>query len=129
MDDRNLVAVAEQAAATSRVIRGVREGATVLSDDGRTFLGCRIEYEDPALDQDAVSNGIAAGRTQGMRKIARIGFYSPVDHGLPKVPRAALLRVRELAAPGLELILSSGSGERVAVALDELLARAGLSAR
>ena len=50
MDDRNLVAVAEQAAATSRNLRGPVEGATVKADDGRVFLGCRLEYEDPDLD-------------------------------------------------------------------------------
>ncbi|MFQ5747994.1 MAG: hypothetical protein ACE5H3_00890 [Planctomycetota bacterium] len=124
MDDRNLVAVAEQAACTSRVRRGVREGATIQSDDGRVFLGCRLEFSDPALDQDAIANGLAAGRVAGMRRVVRIGFYSPVAEGLPGIPETTLRRLKELAAPGLGVILSSGGGERVERNLQELLSLA-----
>ena len=46
MDDRNLVAVAEQAAATSKVIAGPIAGCTVRAVDGRVFLGCLLEFED-----------------------------------------------------------------------------------
>ena len=67
MDDRNLVAVAEQAAATARVQRSPIAGCTVLADDGRVFLGCLIEYSDPALSQDPIANGIAAGRRSLLR--------------------------------------------------------------
>lgn len=124
MDDRNLIAVAEQAAAPSRVLRGAREGATVKAEDGRVFLGCRMEFADPVLDTDAISNGIAAGQVQGMRRVARIGLYSPTGQGLPKIPRATLLRLREIAAPGLVLILSGGNGRYVEKRLEELLAEA-----
>jgi len=124
MDDRNLVAVAEQAACTSRVLRGVREGATIQSEDGRVFLGCRLEFSDPGLDQDAIANGLAAGRVAGMGRVARIGFYSPVAEGLPRISEATLRRLKELAAPGLAVILSSGGGERVARTLPELLSLA-----
>ena len=125
MDDRNLVAVAEQAAATSKVLRSPVEGCTVLFDDGRTFLGCRMEYDDPALDQDAISNALAAGRVDGARRAFRAGIYSPVGDGLPTPAVAGLLRLKEVAAPGLAVLLSSGSGERVEKPLDELLAEAG----
>jgi cytidine deaminase len=128
MDDRNLVAVAEQAAATARTLRGPLEGATVKGDDGRVFLGCRMEYQDPSLDQDAIANGIAAGRAQGMRKVARVGLYSPVESGLPPISPGTLQRLQELAAPGLAVIFSSGSGDRVERTLKELLAEAGLPA-
>lgn len=126
MDDRNLIAVAEQAAGPSRFIRGVREGATVKSDDGRVFLGCRLEFADPALDMDAISNGIAAGQVHGMRRVARIGLYSPVGDELPRIPLATLLRLKELAAPGLAVLLSGGSGRFVERRLEDLLAEAGL---
>ena len=127
MDDRNLVAVAEQAAATSKVLRQPLEGCTVLFDDGRTFLGCRMEYADPALDQDALSNALAAGRTEGARNAYRVGIYSPVDAGLPALSAAALSRLAEVAVPGLAVLFSSGSGERVERSLDELLAEAGVA--
>jgi hypothetical protein len=127
MDDRNLVAVAEQAAATSKVLRGPREGATVKFDDGRVFLGCRLEFADPSLDLDAVSCALAAGRVQGGRRVVRIGLYSPLPDGLPQVAPATLRRLREVAAPGLALILSSGAGTRVERSLLELLSLAGIA--
>lgn len=127
MDDRNLVAVAEQAAATAKVVRGAREGATAKFDDGRVFLGCRMEFEDAALDVDAISAALAAGRVEGARRVARVGLYSPVEHGLPRITAATLRRLREVGAPGLVVILSSGSGERVERRLEDLLKEAGVS--
>lgn len=125
MDDRNLVAVAEQAAATSRALRGPIAGCTLLADDGRVFLGCLLEFADPTLSQDPIANALAAGRVQGMRRAARIGYYSPTGGGLPAIPAATLRRLAELAAPGLAVIFSSGTGERVELPLAELQARAG----
>ena len=124
MDDRNLVAVAEQAAATSKVLRSPVEGCTVLFDDGRVFLGCRMEFEDASLDQDSMSNAVAAGRVDGARKAFRAGMYSPLAEGLPKPNADGLRRLKEIATPGLAVVLSSGSGERVERSLDELLAEA-----
>ncbi len=126
MDDRNLIAVAEQAAATSRALRGPVAGATAKADDGRVFLGCLLQYADPALDQDPVANALAAGRVQGMRRVARIGLYSPTGGPLPAIPRETLQRLRELAAPGLAVLFSAGTGEFVERTLDQLLAEAGL---
>ncbi|KAA3609513.1 MAG: hypothetical protein DWQ01_09280 [Planctomycetota bacterium] len=132
MDDRNLIAVAEQAAATSRVLRGPLVGATVKADDGRVFLGCRLEYEDPSLDQDALSNAIAAGRVEGMRKVVRAGFYMPSSGdseepaALPPLETAALHRLKEMAVPETVIILSAGTGAFVEKPLSELLAEAGV---
>jgi cytidine deaminase len=126
MDDRNLVAVAEQAAATARVVHGAREGATAKFEDGRVFLGCRLEFADPALDVDAITAALAAGRVEGARRVVRVGLYAPLAEGLPRVAPATLLRLRELAAPGLALILSGGSGVRAERTLQQLLAEAGL---
>lgn len=121
MDDRNLVAVAEQAAATSRVHRSAIQGATVLFDNGQVFLGCRIEYQDSRLDQDAVASALGGGRVEGAYRPHRVGVYSPVSEGLPQIPRDTLLRLQELAAPGLSFVLSSGSGKRVVRSLEDLL--------
>ena len=125
MDDRNLVAVAEQAAATSRVRPGGHfAGCTVKADDGRVFRGCVLEYQDPALDQDPIANAIASARSDGVRKIVRIGLYSSTGGDLPQIPFATLRRMEELAAPGLAVIFSPGTGERVEKSLDELLQEA-----
>ena len=126
MDDRNLIAVAEQAAATAKVLRGPIEGCTILFEDGRVFLGCRLEFEDASLDQDAISNALAAGRVEGAYRPCRIGLYAPVAEGLPEVAPRALRRLREAATPALVVIKSSGAGERVEFPLLELLAAADL---
>lgn len=121
MDDRNLVAVAEQAAATAKVLRNPIEGCTILYDDGSISRGCRMEYQDDQLDLDAVSNAMAAGRSVGAYRPLRIGIYSPVQDGVPSLAPLALARLQEVAAPGLVVIFSSGSGERVERTLPELL--------
>jgi cytidine deaminase len=127
MDDRNLVAVAEQAAATSKVLRGAREGATAKFEDGRVFLGCKMEFADPSLDLDAISAAVLAGRVQGGRRVSRIGLYSPLNDGLPAVSAATLRRLREVGAPGLTIILSNGAGLRTDRSLSDLLAAAGIA--
>ena len=129
MDDRNLVAVAEQAAATAKVVRGAREGATVKFEDGRVFLGCGMEYEDPALNVDAITSAIAAGRIEGARRAVRVGLYSPVAEGLPTIAPGALRRLQEIGVPGLVVIRSSGNGAREECRLSDLLAAAGLAGR
>ncbi|MDP7061977.1 MAG: hypothetical protein QF489_03470 [Planctomycetota bacterium] len=124
MDDRSLIAVAEQAAATAKVMRNPIEGATILYDDGSISRGCRMEYEDPSLDQDAASNAIAAGRSVGAYRPLRVGIYSPVSEGLPELDLACLQRLKAVSVAGLEIILSSGSGDRVARSLEQMLAAA-----
>ena len=127
MDDRNLIAVAEQAAATAKVLRSPLEGATILFEDGRVFMGCRLEYADASLDQDAISNALAAGRVEGSYRPFRIGIYAPVSDGLPEVSPIALQRLKDVAGPELVVIKSSGSGDRVEFTLTDLLASAGVS--
>ena len=121
MDDRNLTAVAEQAAATSKVVRGSIEGCTILFDDGHVAMGCRLEYSGKAHDQDAVSNALAAGRVNGSYRPLRVGIYSPID-GWPAPSSAALAQVAECATGEVTFILSSGSGDRKIVLLSELMA-------
>ncbi len=126
MDDRSLVAVAEQAAATAKVLRNPIEGATVIYDGGSISRGCRLEFDDPSLDQDSVSNAVAAGRSVGAYRPLRIAVYSPVIDGLPELNVDCLQRLKAVSADGLEVIFSSGSGDRVTRSLSELLAAAGV---
>ena len=62
----------------------------------------------------------------GAYRPLRVGIYAPVAHGLPELSATALLRLQAVAVPGLEVIFSSGSGERVVRSLAEMLAAAGL---
>ena len=125
MDDRNLVAVAEQAAATSKVRSGgYFAGCTVKSDDGRVFLGCLLEYRNSSLNQDPIANAIATARSEGARRIVRVGLYSPTGKELPGIPLSTLQRLEEVATLDLVIIFSSGAGERVARSLKDLLEEA-----
>ncbi len=127
MDDRNLVAVAEQAAATSLVQQGPIAGCTVLSDDGRVFMGCVMEYADSSLNQDPITNALAVGRVSGMRRVQRIGYYSPSGGKLPKLPEMTLRRLQEIGTEDLAVLFSPGTGERIEKSLSQLLAEAGLA--
>ncbi len=126
MDDRNLVAVAEQAAATSKVVNGPIAGCTVRSIDGRVFRGCLMEFVDSELTLDPIANAIAAGRSEGMGRIDRIGYYSPTNGDLPVIPKRTLRRLKEVATADLEVIFSPGNGEQIEKGLAELLVEAGL---
>ena len=122
MDDRNLIAVAEQAAATSKVRPGgLFSGCTVKADDGRVFRGCVLEYANSDLDQDPISNAVAAARSEGVRKIQRIGLYSPTGGPLPTIPSLTLARLQELGTEDLVIIFSPGTGDRVEKSLAKLL--------
>lgn len=126
MDDRNLVAVAEQAAATSRVLRSKIAGCTVLADDGRHFRGCRLEFEDASADLCPVACAVAAARVDGAQIITRAGFYTPTGGELPPLPASTIQLLREVTAPGFVMIVSAGSGEYVEKTLEQLGHDAGL---
>jgi len=84
-------------------------------------MGCRLEYDDASLDQNSVSNALAAGRVNGSYRPLRIGMYSPVE-GWPVPSAIALAQVAECATTEVTFILSSGAGERKVITLSELLA-------
>ena len=122
MDDRNLIAVAEQAAATSKVRPGgIFAGCTVKADDGRVFRGCVLEYANADLDQDPISNALASARSEGVRKIQRVGLYSPTGGPLPVIPALTLARLQEVGTEDLVVIFSPGTGDRVEKSLAGLL--------
>lgn len=119
MDDRNLVAVAEQAAACSRATRsGLFEGVTLKSSDGRVFTGCRVEFEDPAHDLDPLSNALAAGLVAGARRFVRAGVYHSDSSRLPACSPVGIARLRPYAEEGFVFIVSSGTGHREERPLD-----------
>ncbi|MAW60916.1 MAG: hypothetical protein CMJ94_08785 [Planctomycetes bacterium] len=120
MDDRNLVAVAEQAAATSLVQRGPLAGCTVLADDGRHYRGCRLEFDDPADDLCPIVNAIAASRVDGSRRIVRAGYYTPTSGQLPVFPAASIRVLEQVTNPDFVMIVSAGSGQFVEKTLAEL---------
>ena len=86
-----------------------------------------LEFEDPSADIDPIANGIATGCVEGMRRVARIGFYSPTEGQQPQIPTVTLLRLKEMAVPGLAIIFSTGNGARVEKSLEELLLESGIS--
>jgi cytidine deaminase len=127
MDDRNLVAVAEQAAATSLVKRSPLAGCTVLADNGRHFRGCRLEFDDPAADLCAVANAVAASRVDGARRITRAGYYTPTHGELPVFSARTLHILQQVATEDFRIIVSAGSGAFVEKSLAELQQEAGIA--
>ncbi|MCH2100480.1 MAG: hypothetical protein MK209_00940 [Planctomycetes bacterium] len=126
MDDRNLVAVAEQAAATSLVKRSLLAGCTVLAEDGRHFRGCRLEFDDPAADLCPIANAVAAARVDGARVIKRAGFYTPSGGEQPVFSLGTLQLLDEVATDDFIIIVSAGSGAFVEKTLSDLRQEAGL---
>jgi len=126
MDDRNLVAVAEQAAATSLVKRNPLAGCTVLAEDGRHFRGCRLEFDDPTSDLCPIANAVAAARVDGARVIKRAGFYTPSGGKLPVFSAATLQLLDEVTTDDFVIIVSAGSGAFVEKTLTDLRQEAGL---
>lgn len=126
MDDRNLVAVAEQAAATSLVKRSPLAGCTVLAEDGRHFRGCRLEFDDPTADLCAVANAVGASRVDGARRIKRAGYYTPTQGELPVFCATTLHVLEQVTTGDFRMILSAGSGAYVEKTLSELRQDAGL---
>lgn len=126
MDDRNLVAVAEQAAATSLVKRNPIAGCTVLAEDGRHFRGCRLEFDDPASDLCPIANAVAAARVDGARTIKRAGFYTPSGGELPVFPASTLHLLEQVATDDFVIIVSPGSGSYIEKTLADLREEAGL---
>jgi cytidine deaminase len=127
MDDRNLVAVAEQAAATSLVKRSPLAGCTVLADGGRHFRGCRLEFDDPSADLCAVANAVAASRVDGARRIKRAGYYTPSSGELPVFSAATLHLLQQVATEDFRIIISTGSGTYIERSLRELQQEAGVA--
>lgn len=125
MDDRNLVAVAEQAAATSRVKRGALAGCTVLADDGRHFRGCRVECDDPAADLCPIANAVAAARVDGAQRIVRAGYYSPCGDEPIVFPAESLHLLEQVTMPGFCMIVSRGAGDFVEMTLQQLREQLG----
>ena len=72
-------------------------------------------------------SALAAGRAQGMRKVVRVGYYSPTGGDLPTIPVATLKRLQECGSEDLAVLFSPGTGDRIERSLQELLAEAGLS--
>jgi len=120
MDDRNLVAIAEQAAATSLVKRNPIAGVTLLAEDGRHYMGCALEFEQAADDLCPLSNALAAARVEGSRRVVRAGYYSPRQGELPVFSAATLRRLQESARDDFAIVLSPGGGLRVTKSLAEL---------
>jgi hypothetical protein len=80
-----------------------------------------LEYANSDLDQDPISNAVAAARSEGVRKIQRIGLYSPTGGPLPMIPSLTLARLQELGTEDLVIIFSPGTGDRVEKSLAKLL--------
>jgi cytidine deaminase len=120
MDDRNLLAVAEQAAAVAYApYSGLKVGATLLAADGRFFTGCNVENASYGLTICAERAAVAKAVSEGARRFRRMAIYVYADRPFP--PCGACRQVLQEFAPGLTLLLSCTTGETREASLASLL--------
>lgn len=123
MDDRNLLAVAEQAAAVAYApYSGAKVGATLLASDGRTFTGCNVENASYGLTVCAERAAVFKAVSEGARKFRRLAVYVYADRLF--TPCGACRQVLHEFAPDLTLLLSCASGETREARLADLLPQA-----
>jgi len=120
MDDRNLLAVAEQAAAVAYApYSGLKVGATLLARDGRFFTGCNVENASYGLTICAERTAVTKAVSEGARRFRRMAIY--VYSHRPFSPCGACRQVLHEFAPDLTLLLSCATGETREVRLADLL--------
>ena len=123
MDDRNMLAVAEQAAAVAYApYSGARVGATLLAADGRFFTGCNVENASYGLTICAERAAVCKAVSEGARKFRRMAVYVYADHVF--TPCGACRQVLHEFAPDLTLVLSCATGETREATLSDLLPQA-----
>jgi cytidine deaminase len=123
MDDRNMLAVAEQAAAVAySPYSGAKVGATLLAADGRFFTGCNVENASYGLTICAERAAVFKAVSEGARKFRRLALYVYADRIFP--PCGACRQVLHEFAPDLTLLLSCSTGETREVRLADLLPQA-----
>ncbi len=123
MDDRNLLAVAEQAAAVAYApYSGAKVGATLLAADGRFFTGCNVENASFGLTVCAERAAVFKAVSDGARRFRRMAVYVYADRLFP--PCGACRQVLHEFAPDLSLIVSCAGGETREWKLADLLPHA-----
>ncbi|HET6203126.1 MAG TPA: cytidine deaminase [Planctomycetota bacterium] len=120
MDDRNLLAVAEQAAAVAYApYSGAKVGATLLATDGRFFVGCNVENASFGLTICAERAAVFKAVGEGARRFRRMAIYVYAERLFP--PCGACRQVLQEFAPEVTLIASCASGETREWRLADLL--------
>ncbi|HKB14806.1 MAG TPA: cytidine deaminase [Planctomycetota bacterium] len=123
MDDRNMLAVAEQAAAVAYApYSGARVGATLLAADGRFFTGCNVENASFGLTICAERSAVFKAVSDGARRFRRMAIYVYSERLFP--PCGACRQVLHEFAPDLSLIVSCAGGETREWKLADLLPHA-----
>src|SRR5262245_17529020 len=123
MDDRNMLAVAEQSAAVAYApYSGAKVGATLLAADGRFFTGCNVENASFGLTICAERAAVAKAVSEGARKFRRLASYVYADRPCP--PCGACRQVLVEFGPGLTILASCATGETREWKLADLLPEA-----
>jgi cytidine deaminase len=123
MDDRNMLAVAEQSAAVAYApYSGAKVGATLLAADGRFFTGCNVENASFGLTICAERSAVFKAVSDGARRFRRMAVYVYAERLFP--PCGACRQVLHEFAPDLSLIVSCAGGETREWKLADLLPHA-----
>lgn len=94
-------------------------GAALLSEDGRTFLGCNVENASFGATMCAERNAVGAAVAAGARRFKLLAVATEAH---PPAPPCGLCRqVLSEFAPALRVILVNPAGTLRRVGLDRLL--------
>ena len=115
---------AARAAATNAYCpySGLRVGAALSTPDGRVFSGCNVENASYGLTICAERSAICSAVAQGVRSFQTIVVVS--NREAPLMPCGACRQALLEFGPSLRVLCVGSSGDRVELALSDLLPRA-----
>lgn len=95
-------------------------GAALLAGDGRIFTGVNVENASFGLSLCAERTAVASAITAGARDFVAIAIAGPRDD-VPCPPCGACRQVLHEAAPGMQVVTSTGERSPQITPLPELL--------
>jgi cytidine deaminase len=110
--DRDLLVQAARAVRENAyaVASRFRVGAAVLSDDGRTFLGCNVENASYGLTICAERAAICAAVAAGARRVVAVAVATELDE--PARPCGACRQVLAEFGPAMVVVLAGTTAVR-----------------
>lgn len=97
---------------------GYPVGAALEAEDGQVFIGCNVENASYSVTCCAERSALFAAVSAGVRSFRRIVI---VAAGRSPYPCGTCRQALSEFAPGLEVVVVTGDGERLEFTLDRLL--------
>ncbi len=100
---------------------GFRVGAAVMTDNGRSYIGCNVENAAYPEGLCAEASALAAMAVDGARQVSSVVVYG-ADANKPLTPCGGCRqKLAEFCDPETEIVCVAASGETCVFTLTELL--------